>query len=133
VFDPTQRLIREGHAIGVIGASSVAGLADGLRWVPLAEPAPRPRGPTPPVGINVDDGRRLRYLPAKPRVVIPRVPHGAHVRVRVRAIDALGRPGPAARRTLPTLSSRAGATPRAPRGERAAALRRTRDRELPPG
>jgi LysR family transcriptional regulator, benzoate and cis,cis-muconate-responsive activator of ben and cat genes len=39
-WDPTQRLIREGHAIGLVGAS-VAGLADGLRWVPLAEPAPR--------------------------------------------------------------------------------------------
>jgi LysR family transcriptional regulator, benzoate and cis,cis-muconate-responsive activator of ben and cat genes len=40
-FDPTHRLIREGHAIGLVGASTVAGLADGLRWVPLAEPAPR--------------------------------------------------------------------------------------------
>jgi DNA-binding transcriptional LysR family regulator len=40
-FDPTQRLIREGRAIGLVGASSIAGIADGLRWVPLAEPAPR--------------------------------------------------------------------------------------------
>jgi LysR family transcriptional regulator, benzoate and cis,cis-muconate-responsive activator of ben and cat genes len=40
-FDPTQRLIREGRAIGLVGASSVAGIADGLRWVPLADPAPR--------------------------------------------------------------------------------------------
>jgi hypothetical protein len=24
-----------------VGASSVAGIADGLRWVPLADPAPR--------------------------------------------------------------------------------------------
>jgi DNA-binding transcriptional LysR family regulator len=40
-FDPTQRLIREGRAIGLVGASSVAAIADGLRWVPLAEPAPR--------------------------------------------------------------------------------------------
>jgi DNA-binding transcriptional LysR family regulator len=40
-FDPTQRMIREGRAIGVVGASSVAGIADGLRWVPLADPAPR--------------------------------------------------------------------------------------------
>jgi DNA-binding transcriptional LysR family regulator len=40
-FDPTQRVIREGHAIGLVGASSLAGIADGLRWVPLADPAPR--------------------------------------------------------------------------------------------
>lgn len=40
-FDPTQRLIREGRAIGLVGASSAAGIADGLSWVPLAEPAPR--------------------------------------------------------------------------------------------
>jgi LysR family transcriptional regulator, benzoate and cis,cis-muconate-responsive activator of ben and cat genes len=40
-FDPTQRMIREGRAIGLVGASSVAGIADGLSWVPLADPAPR--------------------------------------------------------------------------------------------
>jgi LysR family transcriptional regulator, benzoate and cis,cis-muconate-responsive activator of ben and cat genes len=40
-FDPTQRMIREGRAIGLVGASSVTGIADGLRWVPLADPAPR--------------------------------------------------------------------------------------------
>jgi LysR family transcriptional regulator, benzoate and cis,cis-muconate-responsive activator of ben and cat genes len=40
-FDPTQRVIRDGHAIGLVGASSLAGIADGLRWVPLADPAPR--------------------------------------------------------------------------------------------
>jgi hypothetical protein len=40
-FDPTQRLIVEGRAIGLVGASSVAGIADGLCWVPLADPAPR--------------------------------------------------------------------------------------------
>jgi DNA-binding transcriptional LysR family regulator len=40
-FDPTQRWIREGRAIGLVGASSVEGMADGLRWVPLADPAPR--------------------------------------------------------------------------------------------
>jgi DNA-binding transcriptional LysR family regulator len=40
-FDPTQRLIREGRAIGLVGASSVAGIADGLVWVPLGDPAPR--------------------------------------------------------------------------------------------
>jgi hypothetical protein len=40
-FDPTQRMIREGRAIGLVGASSVAGIADGLRWVPLADRAPR--------------------------------------------------------------------------------------------
>lgn len=40
-FDPTQRLIREGRGVGLVGSSSVAGIADGLRWVPLAEPAPR--------------------------------------------------------------------------------------------
>jgi LysR family transcriptional regulator, benzoate and cis,cis-muconate-responsive activator of ben and cat genes len=40
-FDPTQRLIREGRAIGIVGASSVAGIADGLVWVPLGDLAPR--------------------------------------------------------------------------------------------
>jgi DNA-binding transcriptional LysR family regulator len=40
-FDPTQRLIRERRAIGLVGASSLAGIADGLCWVALAEPAPR--------------------------------------------------------------------------------------------
>jgi DNA-binding transcriptional LysR family regulator len=40
-FDPSQRLIVEGRAIGLVGASSVAGIADGLCWVPLADPAPR--------------------------------------------------------------------------------------------
>jgi DNA-binding transcriptional LysR family regulator len=36
-FDPTQRLIRDGQAIGLVGVSSTEGLAVGLRWVPLAE------------------------------------------------------------------------------------------------
>lgn len=36
-FDPTQRMIREGRAIGLVGISSMDGLAAGLRWVPLAE------------------------------------------------------------------------------------------------
>jgi DNA-binding transcriptional LysR family regulator len=40
-FDPTQRLIREGRAIGLAGASSVEGMGAGLCWVPLAEPAAR--------------------------------------------------------------------------------------------
>jgi len=40
-FDPGQRLIREGRAIGIVGASSAVGLADDLRWVPIADPAPR--------------------------------------------------------------------------------------------
>lgn len=40
-FDPGQRLIREGRAIGIVGASSAEGLAEDLRWVPLADPAPR--------------------------------------------------------------------------------------------
>jgi DNA-binding transcriptional LysR family regulator len=40
-FDPTQRMIRDGRAIGLVGASSAVGLADRLRWVPLADPAPR--------------------------------------------------------------------------------------------
>jgi LysR family transcriptional regulator, benzoate and cis,cis-muconate-responsive activator of ben and cat genes len=39
-FDPSQRMIRDGHAIGLVGASSRAGIANGLRWVPLAAPAP---------------------------------------------------------------------------------------------
>jgi LysR family transcriptional regulator, benzoate and cis,cis-muconate-responsive activator of ben and cat genes len=37
-FDPTNRMIREGRAIGLVGISSMDGLAAGLRWVPLAEP-----------------------------------------------------------------------------------------------
>jgi LysR family transcriptional regulator, benzoate and cis,cis-muconate-responsive activator of ben and cat genes len=40
-FDPTQRMIREGRAIGFVGASSADGLAAGLRWVPLADPDTR--------------------------------------------------------------------------------------------
>jgi LysR family transcriptional regulator, benzoate and cis,cis-muconate-responsive activator of ben and cat genes len=36
-FDPTNRVIREGRAIGLVGISSMDGLAAGLRWVPLAE------------------------------------------------------------------------------------------------
>jgi LysR family transcriptional regulator, benzoate and cis,cis-muconate-responsive activator of ben and cat genes len=35
-FDPTQSMIREGRAIGLIGASAADGHAAGLRWVPLA-------------------------------------------------------------------------------------------------
>jgi DNA-binding transcriptional LysR family regulator len=35
-FDPTQRLIRDGHAIGLVGASLRDGLAADLRWVPIA-------------------------------------------------------------------------------------------------
>jgi DNA-binding transcriptional LysR family regulator len=40
-FDPTQSLIRQGRAIGLVGASSADGLAAGLRWVPLADSAVR--------------------------------------------------------------------------------------------
>ena len=36
-FDPTQSMIREGRAIGLIGASAADGPAAGLRWVPLAD------------------------------------------------------------------------------------------------
>ena len=36
-FDPTQSMIREGRAIGLVGTSSVEGLAAGLCWVPLAD------------------------------------------------------------------------------------------------
>jgi LysR family transcriptional regulator, benzoate and cis,cis-muconate-responsive activator of ben and cat genes len=36
-FDPTQSMIRDGRAIGLVGASSADGLAAGLRWVPLAD------------------------------------------------------------------------------------------------
>lgn len=36
-FDPTNRAIRDGDAIGLVGISSKDGLAVGLRWVPLAE------------------------------------------------------------------------------------------------
>ena len=40
-FDPSQRLIREGRAVGIVSASSAEDLADDLRWIPLADPAPR--------------------------------------------------------------------------------------------
>jgi hypothetical protein len=40
-FDPTERLIREGGAIGIVGESSAEGLAADLHWVPLADPATR--------------------------------------------------------------------------------------------
>jgi DNA-binding transcriptional LysR family regulator len=40
-FDPTQRMIRERRAIGLVGISSRDGLTAGLRWVPLAEPDAR--------------------------------------------------------------------------------------------
>lgn len=36
-FDPTQRMIREGRAIGLAGASSADGVVTGLRWIPLAD------------------------------------------------------------------------------------------------
>jgi DNA-binding transcriptional LysR family regulator len=36
-FDPTQSMIREGRAIGLVGASSADGLAAPLRWIPLAD------------------------------------------------------------------------------------------------
>jgi LysR family transcriptional regulator, benzoate and cis,cis-muconate-responsive activator of ben and cat genes len=40
-FDPSQRVIRGGDAIGIVGASSADGIAEGLRWLPLADPVPR--------------------------------------------------------------------------------------------
>jgi DNA-binding transcriptional LysR family regulator len=36
-FDPTQRMIRDGRAIGLVGASSASAPAAGLRWVRLAD------------------------------------------------------------------------------------------------
>jgi DNA-binding transcriptional LysR family regulator len=40
-FDPTMRAVREGDGIAIVGVSSAVGLAGDLRWIPLAEPAPR--------------------------------------------------------------------------------------------
>jgi DNA-binding transcriptional LysR family regulator len=40
-FDPSHRLIRAGDAIGLVGVSAADGLAEGLRWIPLVDPAPR--------------------------------------------------------------------------------------------
>jgi LysR family transcriptional regulator, benzoate and cis,cis-muconate-responsive activator of ben and cat genes len=40
-FDPGQRAILEGRAIGLVGASSELSLVENLCWVPLADPAPR--------------------------------------------------------------------------------------------
>jgi LysR family transcriptional regulator, benzoate and cis,cis-muconate-responsive activator of ben and cat genes len=40
-FDPSQQLLRESCAVGMVGESSRDGLAEHLRWIPLAEPAPR--------------------------------------------------------------------------------------------
>ncbi|MFE0105802.1 LysR substrate-binding domain-containing protein [Streptomyces sp. NPDC059009] len=34
-FDPTQRLLRDGRVVGVVGEASADGLADWLRWIPL--------------------------------------------------------------------------------------------------
>lgn len=36
-FDPTQRLVRTGRAISIVGESASDGLAAGLRWVPFAD------------------------------------------------------------------------------------------------
>jgi DNA-binding transcriptional LysR family regulator len=36
-FDPAQSMIRDGHAIGLVGVSSAEGLAAGLRWISLAD------------------------------------------------------------------------------------------------
>jgi DNA-binding transcriptional LysR family regulator len=35
-FDPTQSMIRDGRAIGLVGSSAADGVAAGLRWIPLA-------------------------------------------------------------------------------------------------
>jgi DNA-binding transcriptional LysR family regulator len=40
-FDPTERAIREGRGLGLVGASSAGALPAGLCWVPLAGPAAR--------------------------------------------------------------------------------------------
>jgi DNA-binding transcriptional LysR family regulator len=40
-FDPTQSMIREGRAIGLVGSSSAGGLAAGLCWIPLTGPDTR--------------------------------------------------------------------------------------------
>jgi LysR family transcriptional regulator, benzoate and cis,cis-muconate-responsive activator of ben and cat genes len=40
-FDPTQSMIRAGHAVGLAGASSADGLAADLRWIPVADPGVR--------------------------------------------------------------------------------------------
>jgi DNA-binding transcriptional LysR family regulator len=40
-FDPSQALIRDGQALGLVGESSRDSMGGGLRWVPLAEPTAR--------------------------------------------------------------------------------------------
>jgi len=40
-FDPSQRVIRDGRAIGLVGVSSATGVAAGLCWVPLADRSAR--------------------------------------------------------------------------------------------
>jgi LysR family transcriptional regulator, benzoate and cis,cis-muconate-responsive activator of ben and cat genes len=40
-FDPSQRMIREGRAIGLAGSSSADGVVAGLRWIPLADTTTR--------------------------------------------------------------------------------------------
>ncbi|WP_433333327.1 LysR family transcriptional regulator [Spirillospora sp. CA-294931] len=38
-FDPSQRPLRDARSIGIVGEESAEGIADWLRWVPLADPA----------------------------------------------------------------------------------------------
>src|SRR4051794_18163068 len=40
-FDPTQSMIREGRAIGLVGSSAALGLAEDMRWVALTDSATR--------------------------------------------------------------------------------------------
>ncbi|MFD6364768.1 LysR family transcriptional regulator [Streptomyces roseolus] len=60
-FDPTQRLLRDGQAVGLVPETSRDGLADWLRWVPLEDAPPQrihltlPDGPLAPVAARFEE------------------------------------------------------------------------------
>lgn len=60
-FDPTQRLLRDGQAVGLVPETSRDGLADWLRWIPLEDAPPQrihlalPDGPLAPVAARFEE------------------------------------------------------------------------------
>jgi LysR family transcriptional regulator, benzoate and cis,cis-muconate-responsive activator of ben and cat genes len=61
-FDPTQRVLRDGHMVGLVGEGMADGLADWLRWAPVAGPVDElvtqivfPEGELPPVTARFEE------------------------------------------------------------------------------
>ena len=61
-FDPTQRVLRDGHTVGLVGEGMADGLADWLRWAPVAGPVDElvtqivfPEGELPPVTARFEE------------------------------------------------------------------------------